>query len=543
MTAKEEKLQNFLTALDAVKQDYTCGQCSEMLKDPVTLSACFHLVCSAHFGSLTHCPTCKIPLTNCTTYKDGDIESNVNLARDLCKIFEEFQKSVPTDINLQTETSNNTSQKGGKSKSGRFTPEMVPKNKPEKSSVLINTSIKAASKSDLKIQKAGLNTTVLSSASSNINKGNEKKNKKGETALHIACRLGKVESVIELLNQGANTNTKDNAGWTPLHEVVQNGRLDLLKLLLEHNTLIDVPGPGNETPLHEAIRYNHKEIAIELVKNGANINARNCKGETPIQLASEEMKQLLKQAEQNIIQTQGINITYISELHSELDFEEITVYCVSAFRTVLNKLKMLAKHHSNLHIETKLTKKVTHLIVDTDENDVCASTVEVLQGIVNGIWILTTNWITKSTEKKLAQFKNYEVIGVGTKIYNGPRNSRYNKYKQLPGIFDGCHFYFHNFNIKFEISPTIVLTKAMLIKLVTDAGGVVLRRAPNPELIPESEQLVPYHASETSKLFKCSHYIIYKDTYEPLYNMPHLKALPIGWLIECIEKYELCEPW
>lgn len=134
-------------------------------------------------------------------------------------------------------------------------------------------------------------------------------------------------------------------------------------------------------------------------------------------------------------------------------------------------------------------------------------------------------------------------MGVGTKLYNGPRNSRYNRYKQLPGIFDGCHFYLHNFNVQHEVTSSIVLTKAVLTKLITDAGGVVLRRVPNPELIPEAEQLVPYHAREGSKLWCCSHYIIFKDMYEPMYNMAHIKALPIGWLIECIEKYELCEPW
>lgn len=97
--------------------------------------------------------------------------------------------------------------------------------------------------------------------------------------------------------------------------------------------------------------------------------------------------------------------------------------------------------------------------------------------------------------------------------------------------------------MKYEISKSIVVTKAILSKLITDAGGIVLRRAPNPEQIPDAEKLVPYHAKRGSKLMNCSHYIIYKNLYEPMYNMQHLKALPIGWLIECIEKYELCEPW
>lgn len=398
-----------------------------------------------------------------------------------------------------------------------------------------------ATKSDSKSKSENVNISFVSNASSKFNKGIEKRNNKGETNLHIACRLGKIDKVTELLDLGANTNTKDNAGWTPLHEVVQNGRLDLVKLLLQYNTLINVPGQSNETPLHEAVRYNHSDIAEELVKNGADINARNCKGETPLQLASAEMKDVLTTALENIIQTQGVNITIMSELHSALDFDDIRVYCTSQYRSVLNKLKMLAKHHSNLHIEPKLTKKVTHIIVDA-EDGICLSSLDILQGIVYGCWILSSEWVTKSTDEKLESFNSYEVSGVGTTTFKGPKNSRFNKYKQLPGVFDGCHFYLHNFHTKYEISKTIVLTKAVLTKLITEAGGVVLRRVPNPESIPDSEKLVPYHAAKGGKLVNCSHYIIFKDIFEPMYNMSHLKALPVGWLIECIEKYELCEP-
>lgn len=348
--------------------------------------------------------------------------------------------------------------------------------------------------------------------------------------------------MTELLNQGANTNTEDNAGWTPLHEAVQNGRLDLVLLLLQYNTLIDVPGQSNETPLHEAVRYNHKDIAVELVKHGADINARNCKGETPIQLSDSNMKEALMKASENIIQTQSVNIGHIAKLYTELEFDDLHVLVISEFRTVHSKLKTLQKCHTNLHIETKLTKKVTHLIIDTDDDLICQSTVDILQAVVNSIWIISSQWVTKSTEDKLESFSKYEVIGISSKNYQGPKNSRINKYKQLPGIFDGCHFYLHNFTTKYEISKTLILTKAILTKLILDAGGIVLRRVPNPELIPDNEKLVPYHAKKGGKLVNCSHYIIFKDFYEPMYNMSHLKALPMGWLIECLEKYELCEP-
>ncbi|CAG9789709.1 unnamed protein product [Diatraea saccharalis] len=523
-------LTSFLNALEVVKQDYVCGVCLDLCKNPVTLSKCFHLICAEHFEKLDFCPTCNVSLEGCRIYVDDRLESCVESAKELDKIFESFKTKQTKST--KSDTTAKTNRKRGKA----------------------NVDTKSNNENEVTVPKPpldrhhegkrlDLNHSLLSTTSSTkVNKAAEKRNNKGETMLHISCRLGKIDKITELLNQGANPNTKDNAGWTPLHEVVQNGRIDLVKLLLQYNTLINVPGQSNETPLHEAVRYGHIDIAEELVKNGADIYAVNCKGETPLELAIGEMKERLLTASENIIQTQTFNITLVSNLQTQLDFDDIRVFCVSQFRTVHNKLKLLSKYHSNLNIEPKFTKKVTHLIVDTEDTGLCTSTLDILQGIVCGIWILTTQWVTKSTEEKLETFDKFEVIGVGAKEFNGPRNARYNKYKQLPGIFDGCHFYLHNFNMKYEISKHIVITKAILSKLITDAGGIVLRRVPNPESIPESEKLIPYHAKKDGKLAKCSHYIIFKDFYEPTYNMQHLKALPIGWLIECIEKYELCEP-
>lgn len=532
-----QDVENFLKALSSVKEKYICGFCSELCRNPVTLSKCFHIICAEHFDGLKTCPNCNTSLDGCTIYSDdgGKLASCIESAKEMDNIFEGYKNTAT--INKSVSAASMKTSKKKSAKKAISATNVAPEPETTKKAVL---SDKTNQKTE--VNKSNANISLLSSVS-RIDKGLEKKNNKGETTLHMACRLNKLDKVTELLDQGANTNTKDNAGWTPLHEAVQNGRIDLVRLLLQYNTLINVPGQSNETPLHEAVRYNHKNIVELLVKHGADINARNCKGETPFQLASTELKSILLSASDKIIQTQSVNITHMSALYSELEFDDIRVYCVSEFRTVFNKLKALAKSHSNLHIEAKLTKKVTHIIVDTEDNGVCQSSLDVLQGIVNSIWILSTNWVTKSNEDMLEPFQTYEVTGIGTTTYQGPKNSRYNKYKQLPGIFDGCYFYFHNFVGKYEITKKIVVTRAILTKLITNAGGVFLRRAPNPEAIPEEEKVVPYHAKKGGKLVNCSHYIIFKDMYEPMYNMQHLKALPVGWLIECIEKYELCEPW
>merc|ERR1711976_370804 len=56
-----------------------------------------------------------------------------------------------------------------------------------------------------------------------------KRNDRGETALHRATIRGDHAKVQELLAQGADVNCKDFAGWTALHEACNHGYLDVVK--------------------------------------------------------------------------------------------------------------------------------------------------------------------------------------------------------------------------------------------------------------------------------------------------------------------------
>lgn len=517
-------LKDLLENLDALSNSLTCPVCSKLCTKPITFSKCLHTICTEHYKSVNLCPICKKNVKNCINFEDNNYESLVECTRELQNLCKDFK------VDNSTEKLGEKERKGKKRAIERQKDQMQAKHtksSSEKSDSHDGSEISTADSISLKHWK------IL-----------EKRNSKGETPLHIACRIGNIEKVIELLDQGANPNTKDNASWTPLHEVVQNGRLDILKILIDHNALVNVPGQANESPLHEAVRFHHNDIIRELIKCGADLNVPNSRGETPYQLATGETKMLLEKAIKDTMCIQSLNINKLIEFTEKLDSQcDIHIYCVAKSQTVHNKLKTLVSCHCNMYLETKFSDKVTHLIVDTDESGTCCSTLEILQGIVNSIWILTVQWVMMSTKDKLEEFRNYEVIGVGSSIIKGPKKSRYNKYKQLPGIFNCCHFYFHNFNKSYKISEEIVIDQLVLAKLVTNAGGIVLKRAPNPEAIPDNEKLAPYHAKRGGKLVECSHYIIFKDIYEPMYNMKHLKALPIGWFIECIEKYKLCEPW
>jgi ankyrin repeat protein len=45
----------------------------------------------------------------------------------------------------------------------------------------------------------------------------EAKNQEGQTAVHLASRMGKDDILKKLIESGANINCRDTAGYTPLH--------------------------------------------------------------------------------------------------------------------------------------------------------------------------------------------------------------------------------------------------------------------------------------------------------------------------------------
>lgn len=73
----------------------------------------------------------------------------------------------------------------------------------------------------------------------------------GRTALHEACRSGKV-SVVKLFLQKAKGKVRvdatDSLQWTPLHVAVYHGFDEVSKLLLLANASISINTLDNETP-------------------------------------------------------------------------------------------------------------------------------------------------------------------------------------------------------------------------------------------------------------------------------------------------------
>uniref|UniRef100_S4RQ66 Tonsoku-like, DNA repair protein n=1 Tax=Petromyzon marinus TaxID=7757 RepID=S4RQ66_PETMA len=122
-----------------------------------------------------------------------------------------------------------------------------------------------------------------------------KRNEKGETALHRACIEGNLRLVKILIEkQGHPPNPRDYCGWLPLHEACNHNHQDIVEYLLDHGALISDPGGpkcDGITPLHDAIVAGNFGIAKLLLQRGASVTVKNKAGGTPLDSLREWCKE------------------------------------------------------------------------------------------------------------------------------------------------------------------------------------------------------------------------------------------------------------
>ncbi|XP_030327301.1 SMC5-SMC6 complex localization factor protein 1 isoform X2 [Strigops habroptila] len=113
-----------------------------------------------------------------------------------------------------------------------------------------------------------------------------RRNIKGETALHKACISNKVERLIRLLSlPGTDINVKDYAGWTPLHEACNHGSTVCVREILQRCPEVDLLSQvDGVTPLHDALSNGHVEIGRLLLQYGGPVllQQRDFTGKLPL---------------------------------------------------------------------------------------------------------------------------------------------------------------------------------------------------------------------------------------------------------------------
>ncbi|XP_047495309.1 adhesion G protein-coupled receptor L2-like isoform X1 [Penaeus chinensis] len=113
------------------------------------------------------------------------------------------------------------------------------------------------------------------------------RDKQGWTPLHNAAYSGNEEMVRILIKHGADINAKDyQYERTPLHIAAYNGQLAILTTLLKAKATLDNTDINERTPLHLAAWGGQKREAQSLLIAGADIDAKDKYGSTPTQLAT-----------------------------------------------------------------------------------------------------------------------------------------------------------------------------------------------------------------------------------------------------------------
>ena len=368
----------------------------------------------------------------------------------------------------------------------------------------------------------------------------EKKNKKGESKLHVACNKGTAETVSELLRLGANPNSQDHAGWTPLHDVVAANRLDVAEVLLAAEANPSVPSTDERiTPLHDAVDSGEAEMVRLLVSYGADREAKNKLGQTPRSLAAESENPEIRDILENTRVVRDLNET--AKTNSQSKKLNISLSRKVARQSSLTRLCSDACHGLGLEKPSvEVSPSTTHLLLEPQETPPSHS-YHYLAALAVGARLVRTAWLTESHQQgKLLEEESFVLS------FNEEDQEAFLKVQEMiaaqqPGLFAGLHFYLSN-----NISPHgRGLSREDLSSLVRLCGGKLVGREPDPEWIPADEVSVPHHAPSQSSLAGTSHIILYREGEgEPQlkYNMKHVKTLPVGWLLNCARTTTLVDP-
>ncbi|GAB1299583.1 85/88 kDa calcium-independent phospholipase A2 [Apodemus speciosus] len=121
---------------------------------------------------------------------------------------------------------------------------------------------------------------------------------KGETAFHYAVQ-GDNPQVLQLLgkNASAGLNQANNQGLTPLHLACQMGKQEMVRVLLLCNARCNIMGPGG-FPIHTAMKFSQKGCAEMIISMDSNqIHSKDPRyGASPLHWAknAEMARMLLK---------------------------------------------------------------------------------------------------------------------------------------------------------------------------------------------------------------------------------------------------------
>jgi ankyrin repeat protein len=111
-----------------------------------------------------------------------------------------------------------------------------------------------------------------------------RRNSRGETALHLACTSDRTDIALELCSSGADTSARGAGGAVPLHWARSE---EMVRLLLSKGADPLAEDDTGRSPLHAACEAGNAEAAKALCRGGALTFARDHSSRTPLAIACE----------------------------------------------------------------------------------------------------------------------------------------------------------------------------------------------------------------------------------------------------------------
>lgn len=93
----------------------------------------------------------------------------------------------------------------------------------------------------------------------------------GDSPLHIACRRGTEEEILDLLACGADINMRGDIGNTPLHFAAMAGRQKIVQLLLQKGSRVTSRNDFDETALQVARQGGKRDVVDFLTRYPAQL--------------------------------------------------------------------------------------------------------------------------------------------------------------------------------------------------------------------------------------------------------------------------------
>ncbi len=116
------------------------------------------------------------------------------------------------------------------------------------------------------------------------------------SSIHYCAAQGRLPDVIRLLDGDASLlHARNDDGETPLHAAADGHQVEVVQLLLARGADVGaVTSDSAQTALHYAATLGFGDVVALLLAAGADPSARDADGLRPLDVASDELKVLLR---------------------------------------------------------------------------------------------------------------------------------------------------------------------------------------------------------------------------------------------------------